>query len=150
MNISSKAEYGIRAMTEIAGGGNPVKRSLISERQGIPIPFLTQVLGALVNAGLVTSTRGPEGGYTLAKSAEAISLLDIVTNLQGPVMPKGCVNESNPEVCHTGGSACRLRDVWAELKEANERVLSRVSLAELSGGAERVETQAAERPGGER
>ena len=144
MNISSKAEYGIRAMTEIAGGGAPVKRSLISERQGIPMPFLTQVLGALVNAGLVTSTRGPEGGYTLAKSAEAISLLDIVTNLQGPVMPKGCVSGPDAEVCHTGGSACRLRDVWAELKEANERVLSRVTLAELSGDAGQAQTQAAE------
>ncbi len=136
MNISSKAEFGIRAMTEIAGGVAPVKRSLISERQHIPMPFLTQVLSALVNAELVSSTRGPEGGYALARPAEAINLLDIVTKLQGPVMPKGCIGESESDVCHTGGSACRLRDVWAELKEANERVLSRVTLAQLSGEAD--------------
>ena len=132
MNISSKAEYGIRAMLEIAEAPTPVKRSVISQKQGVPMPFLTQVLIALVNAGLVKSSRGPSGGYTLAKSPNKISLLDIVTKLQGPVMPKGCVDETDGDVCVTGGDACRLRDVWSELKAANERVLSNVSLADLS------------------
>lgn len=131
MNISSKAEYGIRAMTEIAAGNGPVKRSFISEKQAIPLPFLTQVLVALVNSGLAKSSRGPEGGYVLARPASEISLLDIVTKLQGPVLPKGCVSEPDGQTCASAGDQCRLRDVWAELKEANERVLSRFSLEDM-------------------
>lgn len=132
MNISSKAEYGIRAMTEIAGGEGPVKRSVIAERQAIPIPFLTQVMRALVNAGLLKSSRGPDGGYTLARDADKITLLDIVIKLQGPVMPKGCVDVDRPESCLVGGADCLLRDVWSALKSANERVLASVNLDDLA------------------
>ncbi len=119
-------------MLEIADGQAPVKRSVISERQVIPMPFLTQVMLALVNSGLVRSSRGPDGGYELARSPESISLLDIVTKLQGPVMPKGCLDAGESELCRTGGPQCRLRDVWSDLKQANERVLEDVSLKDLA------------------
>ena len=132
MNISSKAEYGIRAMVEIAGETRAIKRSEISEKQHIPIPFLTQVLSALVNSGLVKSSRGPDGGYVLARPAEDITLLDIVDKLQGPFMPRDCLDEANPDNCMAGGVDCLLRDVWAALKSANERVLGSVTLADLS------------------
>ncbi len=132
MNISSKAEYGIRAMVEIAGETGAIKRSAISEKQHIPIPFLTQVLSALVNSGLVKSSRGPDGGYVLARPAEDITLLDIVDKLQGPFMPRDCLDKANPDNCVAGGTDCLLRDVWAALKSANERVLGSVTLADLS------------------
>ncbi len=131
MNISSKAEYGIRAIVAIAGADRPVKRADIAARQSIPVPFLTQVLRALVNGGLVKSSRGPEGGYALGRPAEAITLLDIVTELQGQIMPKGCLDATRPEICLVGGSDCLLRDVWAALKSANERVLASVSVGDL-------------------
>ncbi|MDP1809306.1 MAG: Rrf2 family transcriptional regulator [Actinomycetota bacterium] len=132
MNISSKAEYGIRAMVEIAASDGPLKRSAIARRQGIPIPFLTQVLRALVNTGLVSSSRGPYGGYLLAQPADSITLLDIVTRLQGPVMPKGCLETSGLDACLIGGADCLLRDVWSALKSANEQVLRGVTLDDLS------------------
>ncbi len=132
MNISSKAEYGIRAMVEIAGESSAVKRSEIAEKQHIPIPFLTQVLGALVNSGLVKSSRGPDGGYVLARPAQDITLLDIVDKLQGPFMPRDCLDRADPDNCAVGGTECLLRDVWAALKSANEQVLGSVTLADLS------------------
>lgn len=131
MNISSKAEYGIRAMTEIAGVKRPITRGVISERQAIPVPFLTQVLRALVTSGLVKSNRGPDGGYVLARPASTISLLDIVTSLQGPIIPKGCLRPNEPELCLIGGETCSLRDVWSELKRVNETVLAGVRLSDL-------------------
>lgn len=132
MNISSKAEYGIRAMVEIAAANGPLKRGVIAGRQAIPIPFLTQVLRALVHAGLVRSSRGPDGGYVLAQPAESITLLDIVTRLQGPVMPKGCLETNGSDACLAGGADCLLRDVWSALKSANEQVLRSVTLDDLS------------------
>lgn len=132
MNISSKAEYGIRAMVEIAASKGPVTRGAIAKDQAIPVPFLTQVLRALITAGLVQSRRGPDGGYTLAQPAGSITLLDIVTGLQGPVMPKGCLDTNRPDVCLIGGADCLLRDVWAALKSANERVLSSVTVDDLA------------------
>ena len=132
MNISSKAESGIRAMVEIAGGPGALKRSAISERQQIPMPFLTQVLSALVSSGLAKSVRGPDGGYLLARPADEITLLDIVSKLQGPVMPRGCLDPERPDVCLVSGPDCLLRDVWAALKAANEQVLGSVTLSDLS------------------
>src|SRR3989304_8578801 len=132
MNISSKAEYGIRAMVEIAGARGPLKRADIAGRRAIPVPFLTQVLRSLVNVGLVRSSRGPEGGYALARPPGDITLLDIVTLLQGPVMPKGCLDRNKPDVCLVGGPDCLLRDVWSALKQANERVLASVTLDDLA------------------
>jgi len=132
VNISSKAEYGIRAMVEIAAANGPLKRGVIARRQGIPIPFLTQVLRALVNAGLVSSSRGPDGGYLLAQPADGITLLDIVTRLQGPVMPKGCLETHGSDACLIGGADCLLREVWSALKSANEQVLRSVTLDDLS------------------
>jgi Rrf2 family protein len=131
MNISARAEYGIRAMIEIGKQPRPLNRGLISERQGIPVPFLAQVLRALVNSGLVISSRGPDGGYVLSRSAESITLLDVVTSLQGPVMPKGCLSGENQASCLLGGPDCSLREVWSKLKTANEQVLAGVPLSRL-------------------
>jgi Rrf2 family transcriptional regulator, cysteine metabolism repressor len=133
MNISARAEYGIRAMIEIAKQRRPAKRALIAERQNIPVPFLTQVLRGLVNSGLVISSRGPDGGYVLSRRPESITLLEVVTGLQGPVMPRGCLGAEDPPTCLTGGPDCSLREVWSKLKIANEEVLSGVTLIELIG-----------------
>lgn len=130
MNISSKAEYGIRALAEIARQPRIAKRSAIAERQRIPLPFLTQVLQALVGGGLVSSSRGPDGGYSLARPATDITLLDVVTLLQGPVTPKPCLGENQATTCPLD-TDCRLRDVWQELRVANETILRQTTLADI-------------------
>jgi Rrf2 family protein len=131
--ISSKSEYGLRALIDIAqnGPGRPVARIGISQRQNIPLPYLTQVLRELVNGGLLKSNRGPAGGYQLGRPAADISLLDVVTLLQGPVSPSNCAgSRESDEVCDRF-STCGLAGVWSELKTANEDVLGHTSLKDI-------------------
>lgn len=133
MLISSKSEYGLRALVDIAqaDGDSPVTRSGIAERQSIPLPYLTQVLRSLVNSGLLMSNRGPAGGYSLGKSPEEITILEVVTALQGPVSPTTC---SGREESHAGCerfSSCGLAGVWSELKSASEELLRQTSLKDI-------------------
>lgn len=136
MLISQKSEYGIRALADIVANGDsgPVNRSDIARRQQIPLPYLSQVLGVLVNGDLLISTRGPSGGYRLKKRPEDISLLEVVTLLQGPVTPTQCSGGNSEHDCDRF-QGCGLAGVWSQLKTANEKVLGRTTLEEiLSGG----------------
>jgi Rrf2 family protein len=133
MNISSRTEYGLRALIEIARNrkGSPVSRSLIAKRQKIPLAFLTQVLQALVNGKIIISTRGPRGGYLLAKPANQTTLLEVVNILQGPITPRHCVDSKLAENCSLVAN-CNLIGVWAKLRDAGEEVLKNVSLSDIS------------------
>src|SRR5260370_16512199 len=89
MRLSQRADYAAHAMVEIARwyGERPVHATEIAQRQGIPEPYLEQLLLALRRAALVRSYRGPGGGYTLTRPPAAISLADVVAALQGPFLP---------------------------------------------------------------
>lgn len=142
MLISQKSEYAIRALVDIAGdpGEKPVNRSDISRRQQIPLPYLTQVLRALVNGKILNSLRGPTGGYALNLPPGDISLLDVVTLLQGPVSPAHCAGGGADSGCDRF-DGCGLVDVWSRLKSANEQVLGQTTLEDLlSGGPQAVGT----------
>lgn len=136
MLISSKSEYGLRALSDIAqttahGQERPVTRSGIAERQNIPLPYLTQVLRSLVNGGLLKSNRGPAGGYTLNRAPHEISVLDVVTMLQGPVAPSGCAGlKESPASCDRFAN-CGLAGVWSQLKSASEDVLGKTTLRDI-------------------
>lgn len=130
MNIAAKTEYGIRALLAIAKSEGQIKRADIAARESIPLPFLTQILQNLINAKLIKSLRGPEGGYVLAKEPAKVTLLEVVTALQGPVMPRGCLDLGSDVACDLE-SSCRLKDIWSELKEANEAVLARYTLQDI-------------------
>src|SRR5713101_8710438 len=85
MRFSMKTEYGVRAVLELAGhsGRGTLQSSEIARRQGIPGPFLDQVLMILRRAGFITSTRGPHGGHELARSPEEIRLDQVIACLEG-------------------------------------------------------------------
>jgi Rrf2 family protein len=85
MRFSMKTEYGFRAILELAGnaGGGALQSAEIARRQGIPGPFLDQVLMTLRRAGMVTSTRGPHGGHALARRPEQIRLDEVIDCLEG-------------------------------------------------------------------
>lgn len=133
MLISSKSEYGLRALMDIAinDKGNPVSRSGISQRQQIPLPYLTQVLRTLVNGGLLKSNRGPSGGYTLNREPRDISVLDVVTLLQGPVSPAGCAGAGGATGECEKLDGCGLVGVWSELKSSSENVLGQTTLWDI-------------------
>ena len=134
MRISAKADYAIRAMTELAAEaatGKPVKGDRIAAAQEIPLKFLENILVELRHAGLVASQRGAEGGYWLARPAAEITLADVIRAVEGPL---ASVRGMRPGTIVYQGSAQPLADVWIAVRAALRSVLEGVTLADLAGG----------------
>ena len=130
MKISTRARYGTRALLELAlnyGKGTIMVKD-IAERQKISARYLEQLMVALKIAGLVRSSRGTHGGFTLAKPPADITLLDIVQTMDGSVAPVGCVDEPD---FYSRSPICAAHDVWFDVKKAIEKSLSSVSLQNL-------------------
>jgi Rrf2 family protein len=132
MRVPMKVDYGVRALVYLAlyGEGKPVRTAEIASRQGIPEPYLDQVLTTLNKFGFIRSRRGPHGGHVLAKSPEEISLGDIMGTLEGRSVPLDCMDE--PAEC-TLSSICAQREVWRGVEEAIQQVLGTTSVADLVG-----------------
>ena len=126
MRISSRTEYGILAMVDLAehAGLGPIGSHEIAERQDVPEPYLNQILTLLRKAGLIGSRRGPGGGHALARAAIEITLADIVAALEGPLW----IAESTAT---SDGRDLRLSDIWGEVDSAIYAILQRITLADL-------------------
>ena len=132
MKVSTRAEYGLRALMDLAShyGEGPVQSHDIAVRQGLPEPYLNQLMTALRRAGLVTSKRGPTGGHVLARAPEAIMLREAFDVLEGPTAPWWCVETDDPDCVYAAG--CGLRPIWQAINQAVERVLGETSLADIA------------------
>ena len=93
----------------------PLKAERIAESQDIPVKFLESILLELKHAGIVRSQRGPDGGYTLARPAEEISLADVIRAVDGPLAN---VRGDRPENVEYSGAAVHLTDVWIAVRAA--------------------------------
>ena len=146
VRVSAKADYAIRAGVELAAAGEgPLKGERIAQAQQIPANFLENILSDLRNAGLVSSRRGADGGYWLARPAAEISLADIIRAVDGPLANVRGVRSEQVEYA---GNAERLRDVWVAVRASLRAVLERVTLADLAAGELPESVQAlAVRPG---
>lgn len=133
MKISTKGEYGIRALMELTQryGDGYIQSSEIAARRNIPENYLYQLLITMRKAGLIRSRRGPQGGHMLARSPERISLNDAVTALEGPLAPTLCSDEHSPEEC-AFGETCAVREIWVLVTEATQKVLNETSFAQLA------------------
>ncbi len=131
MRISTKGEYGLRALFDLAQheGEGPVQSANIAQRQQIPENYLSQLLLIMRNHGLIKSIRGPQGGHLLARPAGDINLAEVLTALEGPFMPMECVNPDFTDCALL--EICVIRDVWRDLKTATDDVLSATTLADL-------------------
>ena len=99
--------------------------------ENLPLAYLEQLAGPLRRAGLVEGARGAAGGYVLTRPPEAITVLDIVTVVEGEVAPVECVAHAyEPGSCVREGD-CASRSLWARLKASIDGVLSSTTLAEL-------------------
>jgi Rrf2 family protein len=130
MKISMKADYGIRALLDLAErfGEAPVPSHDIAARQHVPGPFLDQILMTLRRAGLVRSTRGPRGGHMLARSPEEVTLGQAVDILEGQAAQMECF--SAPETCeHSFG--CSIRSALLRAEDATRMVLDSTTLADM-------------------
>lgn len=132
MRVSAKADYALRAMVELAAAPpGPLKSERIAAAQEIPQKFLENILLDLRHAGLVTSQRGAEGGYGLARPAAEISLADVIRAVEGPI---ATVRGVRPEDVSYVGRAAPLRQVWIDLRAAMRGVLEETSLEDLVEG----------------
>ena len=133
MKISTKGEYGIRAMLYIAmHGDRPVTSHEIAKSQGIPEPYLRQILALLSKDRLIHSNRGPQGGHVLGRRASEISLRHILMTLEGQTTAIDMIL-ALPCTIAVGTEHCAIREVFLEVKQAIERILNETSLEDLAG-----------------
>lgn len=129
MRLSAKADYAVRAAVELAAAGEgPVKGDRIAAAQEIPLKFLENILLDMKQAGLVRSRRGPEGGYWLARSADAIRIADVIRAVEGPL---ATVRGARPEELDYHGASGPLQQVWVAVRANLRGVLEAVSLADI-------------------
>jgi Rrf2 family cysteine metabolism transcriptional repressor len=130
MKVSSKGDYGIRALIDLAQneGRGPIPSGEIAGRQGIPESLIGQVLASLRLAGFVGSVRGAQGGHQLAMRPEEIQMDQVVEALDGPITPGACLENANP-AC--SGSAAQI-EMWELVQTQIKDVLSSRSLADLA------------------
>ena len=132
MNISTKSEYGLRALIYLASnaerGATPARE--IAEEWNVPIKYLEQILKTLREAGLVESQVGVGGGYRLARPATLITAGEVIRALDGRIAPMGCVSSYDYVPCEFE-PACGLRTLWLRTRAAILGVLDQTTVADL-------------------
>jgi len=137
MRISERVDNAVRAMAELASGelaerpGGAVKAEAISRRQNISLKYLLDIMRDVKRAELVRSKRGPDGGFTLSRPAEQISLADVFRAVDGPLAD---VHDESLRDLSYPAPADALPEVWMALRGSLRRVLEGVSLADLVAG----------------
>lgn len=132
MKVSTKGDYGLRALIELAhryGQPRPVQSSDIAARQHIPESYLEQLLTILRRAGFIRSIRGPQGGHALARDPSELRVSEVIAVLEGSILPIDCLDEASQ--CSKSGG-CAQRDMWAQVRAAVLRVLDNTTIADLA------------------
>ena len=131
MKISTKGRYALRMMLDIAerDTGEFIAIKEISERQGISVKYLEQIVTSLTRAGLLRSGRGPQGGYTLTKRPEQYTAGEILRAIEGKLAPVACLEgEINP--CERS-SICKTLHFWKGLNNVINEYVDSVTLQDL-------------------
>ncbi|HTK07291.1 MAG TPA: Rrf2 family transcriptional regulator [Ktedonobacteraceae bacterium] len=135
LRVSTKGEYGVRIMVDLARhyGGRPRSLNDISQAESLPLAYLEQLVKLLREAepALVTSTRGAHGGYKLSRPPEQITMGEIVRILEGPIAPMICATEGEmSQICNYLDS-CKTKYLWAKVRDAVAQTLDSMTLADL-------------------
>jgi len=138
MMFSTKAEYGVRVMVELARrtDGEPVPLAEIAAKDGLPLAYLEHLVARLRKAGLVDSRRGSRGGYMLARPAAKITMAEVVEALEGSIAPIECISEAadGSIVCSRESSpdhVCPTKLLWTRVRYSIVNTLRETTLAEL-------------------
>jgi Rrf2 family protein len=133
VRVSAKADYALRAAIELAAHTDerPLKGERIAQAQEIPLKFLENILVELRHAGIVSSRRGAEGGYLLARPPEDVTVAEVIRAVEGPIAN---VRGRGPETVEYAGAAEPLREVWIAVRANLRAVLEHVTLADLASG----------------
>ena len=145
MKLSTKGRYGLRAVIDLAvyAKDEPVALAAVAERQSISINYLEQLIAKLKKAGIVKSTRGAQGGYTLAKLPEEISVGDILRALEGTLNPVDCLETDGETPC-ASSDFCVTKYVWKRISDSINATVDAIMLSELIEENKRVKQYAAE------
>jgi len=133
MRVSSKGEYGIRALIELAhhyGEVRPTQSSEIANRQRVPESYLEQLLTTLRRAGFIRSVRGPQGGHALIRDPHTLRVSEVIEALEGPITPSDCLDEGSS--CGAREHECAQRQMWSDVRDAILGVLDNTTIAELA------------------
>ncbi len=137
LQVSTKGEYGVRIMVDLARHYGERPRSLtdIAQAELLPLAYLEQLAKLLREADppLLTSTRGAHGGYRLSRPPTEITMGEVLRVLEGPIAPMICAKEGEmTEICGFLDS-CRIQFLWAKVRDAVARTIDTITLAELIG-----------------
>jgi Rrf2 family protein len=139
MKVSSRGEYGVRAMVALAKhyGQGPMSIASMSKASAVPMPYLEQLIGPLRRAGLVTSTRGARGGYQLSRDPHDVRVGEVYRIMEGPVAPMECVSEDLSEQTCPLIPGCETRPVWLQMRDAIIQTIDSNTLGDLISNAPR-------------
>lgn len=132
MKVSTKGDYGIRALIELThhyGEAKPMQSSEIAARQNIPESYLEQLLTTLRKAGFIRSVRGPQGGHALVRDPAELKVSEVIEALEGAIMPIDCLDPSSS--C-SRNSGCAQREMWDQVREAILQVLDNTTIRDLA------------------
>ena len=133
MKLSKRSEYGLRALLDLAASNHarPTPVRALAERNNIPPKFLEQIFLALRNAGIVRSQAGANGGYTLGRPADAITLGEVIRLLDGTIAPVSCTSQIAYEPCSCPDErTCALRLAMQQVRDAIVAVVDHTTLAD--------------------
>ena len=135
MRLSRRSEYGLRALTDLVRSGPEatVPLATLARRNNLPPKFLEQIMATLKRGGIVETTLGARGGYTMSGDPTAVSIGRVIRLLDGALAPLTCVSLRFYGPCSCPDEAtCALRDVMLDVRDATLAILDQQSLADLA------------------
>jgi Rrf2 family protein len=137
MKFSAQEEYGLRCLLQLGmqGEGGSLTIAELSQREGISVPNVAKMMRVMRRAGFVKSTRGKDGGYTLARAAADMPVSEILASLGGRLYEPGfCERHAGLEQVCAHETGCSIRSLWQRVQLAVDQVIGHLTLADLLGG----------------
>lgn len=132
IKLSKLTDYAVVILGEMARGeGKQQTASGLSAKTGLPEPTVAKVLKLLARGGLISSSRGVNGGYTLTRAPADITMASVITALEGPVVLTSCVDGADE--CCSHSPNCSMKGKWNPVNLAMQKALEDVSLAQMMG-----------------
>jgi Rrf2 family transcriptional regulator, iron-sulfur cluster assembly transcription factor len=137
MKFSAQEEYGLRCLLQLGmqGEDGSLTISELSQREGISVANVAKMMRLMRRAGLVRSTRGKDGGYTLARPVRELTVTHVLSALGGRLYePSFCERHSGVEQVCAHDTGCSLRSLWQTVQTAVDEALGQLTLQDLLGG----------------
>ena len=131
MKFSTKAEYGLRALVNLASKKGYYSLGQIAKEEKISLAYLEHLFAKLKKAKIIASQKGVKGGYKLAKPSKSITVRDIFIALEGNLTPYKCNCFDFSQICKTTKCSCQIKSVWQKLDQKINQTLASIKLNDL-------------------